>query len=78
MVEFPEEVSTCATDLATHLLTTFQNIVKKSQEATEDEGRSSTLTGMSVLQTLELLNDCTMEKPQLNAQLVPIVIQVGH
>lgn len=34
------------------------------------------LTGMSVLQTLELLNDCTVEKPELNAQLAPIVIQV--
>ncbi|OQV13902.1 Importin-8 [Hypsibius exemplaris] len=75
VVEFPDEVSTCATDLAGHLLQTFQNIVQKSKDSQDDE-RSNSLTGMSVLQTLELLNDCTTEKPQLNAQLAPIIIQV--
>jgi hypothetical protein len=75
-VEFPDEVSVCATDLAQHLLLTFQGIVKKTTETTDDESRSSVLTGMSVLQTLELLNDCTVEKPELNAQLAPIIIQV--
>lgn len=64
----------CAIELAQHLLATFGTIVDK--RGAEEEERSSVLTGMSVLQTMELLNDCTIEKPQLNSQLAPIIIQV--
>ncbi|XP_055346822.1 importin-8-like [Paramacrobiotus metropolitanus] len=76
VVEFPEQVAPCATELATHLLLTFQNIVHRTDQQNNDDERSSVLTGMSVLQTLELLNDCTVEKPELNAQLAPIVVKV--
>lgn len=71
---FSEQITPIAVEICQHLATTFQQVIE-TDEGSDDRA----ITAMGLLNTMETLLSVMEEKPEVVANLHPIVLQViGH